>query len=533
MAVYTLTFQVSQSGVTPSEVQFAGYSGDHRAARVSFVLDAALRSGYNRTRVEITDGTGGYDITDTVTVSGNTCTVDIPSGWTAAGVAALRLCLVQANSDGEETASFHSAPAYLRFAERDDGAPIGEAAQKAWQQLITKSEAVLQQMAPYEVQQNYDAESVHPQSGTAVSQAVKQVIDTLKRPPSDWQEIKQLVRRGYGPAYFPIGYEFPVTNLVTGVTAVWRVVGHDCHTPADRSLQHSMTLECKYLYSHTPQEAYARLPFSGREAIYTGALPAGQYYVELPSVPEDQYGFAGHTVSFTLTKALPETGLLLFESAIMPVPSHCGSLVTYAGPQDTQPLETVTGTFDVRVGTQLPLGQEVCRNFYGNNNYAQSAVRQWLNSEASYSVIVGAGRAGRRVSEYDGMPGFMYGLPADFLQAVEPAEVLCHTNVLYETVSRDGTSFACDRDYTVQDRFFPLSKAEIFGDGQTKPLPFYRGVTQEMYRKYTNGGGSYTAQLRDALPEHVGYISAVAYDGTYWEIAAREVRGIAPACIVA
>lgn len=140
MAFYTIDFTVTAGAVTPDTPQFAGHTGDHRAAVVRFSVPF---KGY-RYRLELTDGSGGYDITDLLDATGGIVSYDVPSTWTAAGVATLRLVAIEQGEDGTETVRFHSAPAYLRFEDRDEGEPTGQTARPAWQETLDEAQFFLE-----------------------------------------------------------------------------------------------------------------------------------------------------------------------------------------------------------------------------------------------------------------------------------------------------------------------------------------------------------------------------------------------------
>ncbi len=139
MAFYTIDFTVTAAGVSPDTPQFAGHTGDHRAAVVRFSVPF---EGY-RYRLELTDGSGAYDVTGLLEARGGTVSCEVPSAWTAPGVATLRLVAIEQGEDGTETVRFHSAPAYLRFEDREEGEPLGESARPAWQETLDEAQLFL------------------------------------------------------------------------------------------------------------------------------------------------------------------------------------------------------------------------------------------------------------------------------------------------------------------------------------------------------------------------------------------------------
>ncbi len=160
MAVYTLKFTVTADGITPAEVQPAGVFGDHLAAVLEFAVPPQPTSC--RYRLEITDGSGAYDITELLDAKNGVVTYAIPRNWTAAGTASVRLIAVTVDKNGEETLCFHAAPARLFFEERDDSTPMGDML-PAWQEVMTRAETVTDTV--YEA---YASGALHGRSGVYV-----------------------------------------------------------------------------------------------------------------------------------------------------------------------------------------------------------------------------------------------------------------------------------------------------------------------------------------------------------------------------
>ncbi len=139
MAFYTIEFTVTEHAVTPDTPQAAGHTGDHRAVLLNF----AVPFEDCRYRLEIVDGCGGYDTTGLLDVVDGTVTYEIPSAWTAAGVAAVRPVAVEQDEAGEEIVRFHFPPVYLTFADREDGEPLGESLRPAWQETLDEAQFFL------------------------------------------------------------------------------------------------------------------------------------------------------------------------------------------------------------------------------------------------------------------------------------------------------------------------------------------------------------------------------------------------------
>ena len=366
----------------------------------------------------------------------------------------------------------------------------------------------------------------------------------LEDAPNFWERVQHLVRAGKAATLFPVGYEFTTQDADTGAKIVWVVRGHDHHKPADNALQHSMTLETKYVYSDA-NGAYKGLQFDAPEALYyaENGLTPGTYHFTVAN----QNWYAddnGKTFQFTLTQEVPQGGQV-YLSMTYNATLAGKSVRTYAGASATDAIETATlteGAEGTNLGTTNGVGNinHMHRIAFGSNNYAQSAARQWLNSAAA------AGGVWIPTNQFDRAPswaatynGFTHGLPADFLAVVAPAVIPCQTNSIYECASLDGTAFAVDQEYNLTDKFFLLSRPEVYGlsdsttikDGEL--LNYYDGLTNPERKKYDNGGTGRRAWLRSPYPAHATTERIVDLDGSGNITTANSSLGVAPACIIA
>ena len=369
-------------------------------------------------------------------------------------------------------------------------------------------------------------------------------IDTLTAIKT-WEDVKNAVRLGLGATLFPVGYEFTTEDSVTGAVITWVVRGHDNHIAANKKLAHTMTLETKYVYG-TANGTYRSFVFDATEALYYAAeeLPAGTYNFTLLAGYDTTYG-GGKTLSFTLTKPVPAGGVIMFPWAYQKQSTDT-KISTYASNAATAAIESVAVT-ESADGTSLGVADGTAENLnhthrirYGSNNYAQSAARQWLNSDAA------AGGVWAPTTVFDRPPswntsysGFMLGLPADFLAVVQPAAIPCRTNSIFEVNSLDGTEFATNQVYTLKDKFFLLSRPEIYGtwDSATYKdgtlLEFYEGLTDTERIKYDAAGSARYCWLRSPIPGYASIERAVNTSGALSNSNASHAYGVAPACIIA
>ena len=372
-------------------------------------------------------------------------------------------------------------------------------------------------------------------------------IDTLTAV-NTWEDIKNAVRLGLGEKLFPVGYEFTTEDSVTGAVITWVVRGHNHHTAANKKLTHTMTLEAKYVYG-TAAGTYKTLVFDAYEALYYAAeeLPAGTYNFILDYTTSN---VVSGTYQFTLTKAVPAGGqIVLGTNSNSNAITSC-KIATYDTIAGTSAIESgivvTEGSEGVNLGTikstsatseNLNCAQRI---LWGSNNYAQSAARQWLNSDAAAGAVwAPTNKFDRRPSWAASNSGFMLGLPADFIAAVQTAAIPCRTNSVFEVNSLDGTEYTVNQVYTLKDRFFLLSRPEIYGtwdsatykDGEL--LEFYENLTNAERIKYDAAGSPRTCWLRSPTPGYASHERLVSTSGARDSGDAISGIGVAPACIIA
>lgn len=369
-------------------------------------------------------------------------------------------------------------------------------------------------------------------------------IDTLTAI-DGFTDVRNAVRLGLGEKLFPVGYEFTTEDSVTGAVITWVVRGHDHHTAANGKLEHSMTLEMKYVYG-TASGTYKSFVFDATEALYYAAeeLPAGTYCF---TVANQAWYTAdnGKTYQFTLTTAVPAGGQIVL-SMTYNATLEGKSVKTYASATSTAVIETAAlteGSEGTNLGTTDGNSENVNhmhRAIFGSNNYAQSAARQWLNSaEDAGSVWTPTNIFDRPPSWATNTSGFMKGLPADFLEAVQTATIPCRTNSVFEVNSLDGAEFAVNQVYTLSDKFFLLSRPEIYGswdsstykDGEL--LEYYNGLTDTERIKRDEAGSARPAWLRSPHPGYANHERSVHASGALNYNSANYAYGVAAACIIA
>lgn len=309
-------------------------------------------------------------------------------------------------------------------------------------------------------------------------------VDTLLATDT-WEGKRNAIRLGLGPKLYPVGHEFTTDFTYTSQTypMTWKVVAHNHHPAANGRLEHTMTLETKYVLSY--KTGYARqLMFSTRQGLYYAAegLPAGTYNMTI-SGRADRTSDNGKTIQFTLTQDLPAGGWLRPNRANTStlIGAYMQCILPSGSTQES--VSTAEGTEGTHLGTTGEIGtnfNHVLRSIYGSSNYAQSIARFFLNCNENSATFA----ATKFDIPYSVSQGFCYGLPDDFLSVVEPAIIPCRTKGDFEVASLDGTEFGTNQTYQItSDKFFLLSYPEFAGKWDTTTvkdggqLEYYEGIT--------------------------------------------------------
>lgn len=266
---------------------------------------------------------------------------------------------------------------------------------------------------------------------------------------SSWADVQKIVRMGLADKVFNIGDQLVSTK--GDEQLVWDIIGIDQDTPADKLYTHSMTIQMHGCYNS--------LLFDASEALYyaeTG-LVAGTYNFTLLSGYDTAYG-GGKTYQFTLTKTVPAGGQLVFAWGYNVQASTC-KISSFDSAKSTTAIETVS-VAEGRGGRSLGTTDGTTANMnhahrlrYGSNNWTQSTIRQWLNSNQA------AGAWWSPQNNFDRPPayaattaGFLNGMDSDFLSAI--GKVAKYT--VLNTVTDGGGSSGR------KELIFLLSKSEVY-----------------------------------------------------------------------
>lgn len=350
--------------------------------------------------------------------------------------------------------------------------------------------------------------------------------------PTSFKDVQTLVRSGLASKVFHIGDQL-VCNK-GDVKLVWDIIGIDHDVPADKQFTHSMTLQL--------HDCLASMQYDGIEALFycETELAAGTYHFTLLSGYDTTYG-GGKTYQFTLTQPVPAGGQIMFPWGYN-TQAASTKVSTYASRMATAAIESVSvveGTEGTSLGTAD--GNTANMNHthhirYGSNNWVESAMRQWINSDKDAgSVWTPQTKFDRPPSWAASAAGFLNGIDADFLEVIgETEKVTCRNTV----TDGDGSDITTDK-------FFLLSRREVYAGNEVsgviegEPYPYYSdysdlsaaGTGNDTNRiKYRNGSAQYW-WLLTPTSGHGHNVRTIDPAGTLNNYGANgSSAGVAPAC---
>ena len=301
-----------------------------------------------------------------------------------------------------------------------------------------------------------------------------------------------------------------VTCMRGNQTLTWDVVNYD-------SVANSVTL---LLHDTLPDQ----MVFEPAQALMycENGLAAGSYTFKWNTTQ----------VYFTLTTAIPEGGQLKANNS---------TFQTYESQSSTATLETgtvstteITGATDLgKTGTDNLNHHD--RVSYGSNNFGESGLFQWLNSDAAANTQM------PRICKFSrpytvSFAGFMNGLDVDFINCLDNTVWKCSANNVYECPASLGGIAVKSNPYTVTAKFGLASEMEIFGsyggvqDGSAQ-YDLFVGSSADDRKKYYNNTARHwwmrSPYWSNALHErHVVTSGAAGYSYASYSY------GVVPACVI-
>ncbi len=353
-------------------------------------------------------------------------------------------------------------------------------------------------------------------------------------PITSWKAVQNIVRLGLAPSVFSVGDLFKVSK--GSETLVWEVGSFDGEVLVDKTKQHSMQLHLLNVYK--------QMQCDNTEALYYAkdGLSAGIYHFTLLPGYDTTYG-GGSTFQFQLTKDVPAGGILMFPWGWNTQASTV-KISSYTKVTDTSAIESVSVSLGAG-GTDLGTADGNTENMnhthrirYGSNNWSESAIRQWLNSDGEAGTFwVPKTVFDRPPTWNSSMAGWMNGMDADFLEVIAPVKL---------TTARNNVNEGGGSDVTIDKFYFPSRPNLYMG----KENNIDEGPAWQRYSAYSDKDAANTGAdsarikrlngnpqwywLRTPNSGDAGYVRRVYSDGSLNYLGAYYgTGGVAPACTIA
>lgn len=236
---------------------------------------------------------------------------------------------------------------------------------------------------------------------------------------------------------------------------------------------------------------------------------------------------------FTLTQAIPAGGQLRATNS---------EYQTYESQSATAQIESGTVSTDVIDGA-TDLGQTGSGNLnhhsrvnLGSNNFGESGILQWLNSDSPANTPM------PRLTKFSrpyvlSKAGFKAGLDADFLACIADTTWKCSANNIYECPASLGGIAQKGSPYTVTAKFALASEIEVFGeyggmqDGGTVWDLYVGAEATDRVKYYNNTARSWW--LRSPNRGSIFIALSVNHSGESANTTASYSIGVAVACKIA
>ena len=324
---------------------------------------------------------------------------------------------------------------------------------------------------------------------------------------NNWEDLQRINRMGLGEKLLTVGDSF-MANY-NGVSYILDLIGINQDKPTDKKYQYSLTLQFR--------DCIMNAQFDAPEALYYAQeeLPAGTYH----------FTDSATKYNFILTQPVPAGGCLTFPWAY-----NTDILTAKISSYPTQDSVAVIESVNISVGAdgiELIDINDMNRCRYGSNNYKESTIREWLNSDKETYVWIPQTKYDRPSTgaPYTG-GGFLKLLDPELAAVIGPVDKQVARNTITDGGGQDLFS----------DKVFLLSRVEVgLGAEGTSTgeavYPYYNNITDTGRIKLLTGNPRYW-WLRSPvvgysyLTRHVNTSGALSYDS------ADSASGLSPACVI-
>jgi hypothetical protein len=329
-----------------------------------------------------------------------------------------------------------------------------------------------------------------------------------------WAGVQGVVRAGLADKLFSIGDQFLAEY--GGTPFVWDVIGIDHDKPSNQLYEHSLTIQA--------HDCLLNCQFDASEALFytESGLAAGTY----------NFAHGGTSYQFTLTQPVPAGGQLTFPWAY-DTDILTTKVSSFPSRTSTTAIETVGISVGIGGSTLSPIN-DISRCRYGSNNYLESSIREWLNSDS-------ASHAWTPQTIYDRpSTGAPYS-GAGFLNRLDP-ELVAVLGAVDKQVARNTVTDGGGQDL-FSDKVFLLSRVEVYGGNEgvitgEKPYDYYASMASSPTTAALDGrikllgSSARTWWLRSPLPGNSDTPRYVHTDGQVNRYHAHYAIGAAPACCI-
>lgn len=327
---------------------------------------------------------------------------------------------------------------------------------------------------------------------------------------NNFKDVQRIVRMGLADKVFTVGDQFIAEY--DGTPHKWDIIGINHDKPSDPKYEHSLTIQA--------HDCLLNAQFSAPQALgYTATeLPAGDQYFTFDNV---QY-------KFTTTLPITEGGVIYISTRDDYIPL---TVTTYmANRKDTIESNLAVSVVTGQTDTITEVNDKI-RTRYGSNNYIESGIKQWLNSENNAFTW-------ESKTNFD-MPSTY--TTKGFLKLLDPklVEVL---GAVDKQVARNAVTDGGGQDL-FSDKVFLLSRVEIYGTNEgvvtgEKAYDYYSVMNPDV----TDAAVDWRIKYLGESPQswwlrspNVGYSynTRIVYPtGSVNHTYAYYARGTAPACVI-
>lgn len=321
-----------------------------------------------------------------------------------------------------------------------------------------------------------------------------------------WKDVQAIARKGQADRYFAVGDL--LMSKFNNQPTIWKVIGINHDTPTDESRQFSLTIQTR--------DCLMNCQWDAPEALYYAAtaLAPSKHIFEIDSGKYE----------FTTTLEVPEGGQVYvysWDDNYIPLKAR-----TYAADRVTVIEDDITVSTSTDSPTFNPVNHQQ-RVRYGSNNYLESNIRDWLNSEADQYIWTPKTNFDRPSTgaPYTG-PGFLKLLDPELVAVIGKANKQVARNTLTDGGGQDLFS----------DKVFLLSRVEVglgtegTTDGE-EVYPYYDGIENAGRIKLLGSSPRYW-WLRSPNVSSANGARTVHPSGVVYYSHAYLSVGLAPACVI-